>query len=77
MSNFIEHIKDYFHTDWSAMTLHDWLGLAITIVVFLVMIALYVYIFHPANREKLEKQRYIPLDEDAFTLYKSEREDPK
>ncbi|KPJ91719.1 MAG: hypothetical protein AMJ55_11170 [Gammaproteobacteria bacterium SG8_15] len=57
------------------MTLHDWLGLGITIVVFFVMIALYIYIFHPSNKEKLEAHRHIPLDDDAFTLYKSERED--
>ena len=72
MNSLFESIKNYFYTDWSAMTLHDWLGLGITIVVFLVMIALYVYIFHPSNREKLEQQRYIPLDDDALT-----REDPK
>ncbi|MCG6970230.1 MAG: cbb3-type cytochrome c oxidase subunit 3 [Gammaproteobacteria bacterium] len=57
-------MSDYFFTDWGAMTLQDWLGLIVTIVVFLLMIGLYVYVFHPANKEKLEAQRYIPLDED-------------
>ncbi|MCF6339076.1 MAG: cbb3-type cytochrome c oxidase subunit 3 [Gammaproteobacteria bacterium] len=57
-------LKDYFHTDWAAMTLHDWLGMGVTIVVFFVMIGLYVYIFHPANKERLEAHRYIPLDDD-------------
>lgn len=75
MNSTWENIKEYFHTDWAAMTLHDWLGLGITIVVFFVMIALYIYIFHPSNKEKLEAHRHIPLDDDAFTLYKSERED--
>lgn len=46
------------------MTLHDWLGLGITIVVFIVMIAIYSYIFHPANKERLEAMRNIPFDED-------------
>ncbi len=73
----MESIKEYFHTDWAAMTLHDWLGLGITIVVFFVMIALYVYVFKPSNKEKLEAQRYIPMDDDDFTLHKSERENPK
>ena len=72
----MDSIKEYFHTDWAAMTLHDWLGLSITIVVFFVMVALYIYIFHPSNKEKLEAHRHIPLDDDAFTV-KSEREDRK
>ncbi len=57
-------LSDYFHTDWSAMTQHDWVGLTITVVVFLFMIALYVYVLHPSNREKLEALRNIPLDDD-------------
>ena len=68
----MDSVKEYFHTDWAAMTLHDWLGLGITIVVFFVMIALYVYIFNPSNKEKLESHRYIPLDDDELT-----REDHK
>ena len=60
-------IKEYFQTDWAAMTLHDWLGMGITIVIFFMMIAIYVYIFHPANKEKFESQRFIPLDEDRIS----------
>ena len=60
----MDSIRQYFQTDWSAMTLHDWIGLGITIVVFFVMIALYVYVFHPSNKEKLESYRHIPLDDD-------------
>ena len=60
-------IKEYFQTDWAAMTFHDWLGLGITIVVFFVMIAIYLYIFHPANKERLESMRHIPLDEDRVS----------
>ena len=59
-------LGEYFHSDWAAMTLHDWLGLTITIIVFFVMIGLYVYIFHPANKERLEAHRFIPLDEDGI-----------
>ena len=61
----MNNLKDYFHTDWSAMTQHDWVGLIMTIVVFFVMLGLYLYIFHPANKERLEKQRYIPLDDES------------
>jgi len=60
----VNSIKEYFQTDWAAMTLHDWIGMGITVVVFFMMIAIYVYIFHPANKEMFESQRFIPLDED-------------
>ena len=59
----MDTIKEYFHTNWSAMTLHDWVGLTITIVVFIAMIALYVYVLHPANKQKLEAHRHIPMDD--------------
>ena len=57
-------MNDYFTTEWGAMTLQDWLGLIVTIVVFLLMIGLYLYVFHPANNAKLEAHRHIPLDDD-------------
>ena len=57
-------IEQYFHTDWGAFSQHDWLGLLLTILVFFVMIGLYAYVFHPANKERLEAQRHIPLDDD-------------
>jgi len=60
----VNNLKDYFHTDWSAMTQHDWLGLIMTVVVFFVMLGLYLYIFHPANKERFESHRYIPLDDE-------------
>lgn len=66
----MNEISAYFHTNWQAMGLHDWLGLGITIVVFLIMVGLYTYVFHPANKERLESQRYIPLDDDSFPVEK-------
>ena len=66
MNSLSETISNYFHTDWASMTLHDWLGLVITIVVFLFMIALYFYIFNPANKERLEAHRNIPIDDDEL-----------
>jgi cytochrome c oxidase cbb3-type subunit 4 len=57
-------LKEYFSTNWGEMTQHDWIGLIITIVTFFAMIGLYLYVFHPANRQKFEAQRYIPLEED-------------
>jgi uncharacterized iron-regulated membrane protein len=64
---------DYFHTDWAAMTLYDWLGLGVTLVVFFVMIGLYVYIFHPSNKEWLESQRHLPADDEHFPLEPKEK----
>ena len=57
-------LADFFSTDWGAMTLQDWLGMIVTVVVFLLMIGLYVYVFHPANKAKLEAHRHIPLHDD-------------
>ena len=59
-------IKDYFQTDWSAMTQHDWIGLIMTIAIFFVMVGLYVYVFHPSNKERLEAQRHIPLEDERL-----------
>jgi cytochrome c oxidase cbb3-type subunit 4 len=60
----VSKLKEYFYTDWEAMTASDWFGMILTVVVFLLMVALYVYVLRPKNRDKLEKQRFIPMDED-------------
>jgi len=62
----VNSIEDYFRTDWAAMTHNDWIGLIMTVAIFIVMIAIYVYALHPSNREKLEAQRFIPLDDDRL-----------
>lgn len=60
----MSNLKEYFHTDWAAMTLNDWIGMVLTVVIFLLMIGAYVYVFHPKNKERLESQRHILPDED-------------
>jgi cytochrome c oxidase cbb3-type subunit 4 len=55
---------DYFKTDWAAMTLNDWIGMILTVVIFLLMVWAYVHVFHPKNKDKLESQRYLPDDDD-------------
>ena len=57
-------LGEYFHTDWEAMTVNDWVGTILTVVVFLLMVVLYIYVLHPKNREKLEAQRHIPMEDD-------------
>lgn len=57
---------DYFHTDWEAMTTSDWVGTILTVVIFFLMVGLYVIVLRPKNRDKLEQQKYIPLDDDKI-----------
>ncbi|MCU7930655.1 MAG: cbb3-type cytochrome c oxidase subunit 3 [Candidatus Thiodiazotropha sp. (ex Codakia rugifera)] len=59
-------LKEYFYTDWEAMTTSDWVGLVMTVVTFLLMIGVYFYALRPKNREKLEKNRFIPMDDEAI-----------
>ena len=47
------------------MTTNDWIGTILTVVVFLLMVGLYVYVLRPKNREKFESKRFIPLDDEA------------
>ena len=54
----------YFETDWASMTLHDWIGLVVTVGIFALMIWAYVYALHPKNKEKFESQRRMPIDAD-------------
>ncbi len=59
-------LKAHFHTDWAAMTLNDWIGTILTVVVALLLVVAYVYVFRPKNREKLESRRFIPMEEDKI-----------
>jgi cytochrome c oxidase cbb3-type subunit 4 len=60
----VSSLAEYFRTDWGAMTTNDWIGLSITVVVFVLMVAAYFQVFRPKNRDKLESKRYIPFEED-------------
>jgi cytochrome c oxidase cbb3-type subunit IV len=60
-------VKEYFHTDWEAMTTNDWIGLIMTVVAFILMVIVYFYALRPKNREKLEKNRFIPMDDEDAT----------
>ena len=57
-------LRDYFVTDWSAMTAQDWVGLVLTVLVFLLMVGLYFYVWRPKNRERLESRRHLPFEAD-------------
>ncbi len=60
-------LGDYFSTDWEAMTATDWVGTILTVVIFLLMVGLYVHVLRPKNRDKFEKKKFIPMDEDNQT----------
>jgi len=60
----VSNLKEYFHTDWAAMTLSDWIGLIVTLGITVLMVLAYVFVFHPKNKEKLESQRHLLDDED-------------
>ena len=48
------------------MTTTDWVGTILTVVIFLLMVGLYVYVLRPKNREKFESKRFIPVDDEKM-----------
>jgi cytochrome c oxidase cbb3-type subunit 4 len=60
----VSNLREYFQTNWAAMTLHDWIGLILTVGTFLAMVWIYSYVFNPKNKERLESQRNIPFDDE-------------
>ncbi len=60
----VNSLREYFSTDWAAMTLHDWIGMIMTVSIFIIMLVAYVLVFHPKNKERLEAQRYIMFEDD-------------
>ena len=69
-STMMESSAGYFYTDWSAMTSHDWAGLIITVVTFVLMVIAYFYVFRPKNKDKLEAQKYMLMDDEPTTTEK-------
>ena len=65
-----ESAQGYFYTDWSAMTSHDWAGLMITSVTFILMAIAYFYVFRPKNKDKLEQQRFMLMDDEPTNTEK-------
>jgi len=63
----IEMLRDFFQTDWEAMTHSDWAGLVIVSVLSAVMIALYVWIFKPSNKDGFEQYRDFVNKDDEIS----------
>lgn len=52
-----EALQKFFYTDWSAMTRADWLGTVTVTVLAVLMAGLYVWVFRPANKDRIERYR--------------------
>jgi len=46
------------------MTTSDWIGLIVTVVIFILMIVAYFYVLRPGSKERLEKHKNIVMDDD-------------
>jgi len=53
----VNSLREYFSTDWDAMTHADWSGLIIVLVLTALMAGLYFWVFNPKNRDKFEQHR--------------------
>ncbi|MDH5543831.1 MAG: cbb3-type cytochrome c oxidase subunit 3 [Nitrospinota bacterium] len=59
-------IKDFFQTDFGAMTTSDWVGLTMTIVFFVLMLTAYAYVLNPKNAKRLNSYGDIPMNDDRL-----------
>ena len=57
-------IFEYLGMDVNAMTLNDWQGVVLTLLAAAAMIYIYFWVFNPKNKDALESQRNIPLEDD-------------
>jgi len=61
----VNSIREYFSTDWAAMTHADWSGLVIVLILTALMITVYVWTFSPKNRDKFEQHRdFVNMSEE-------------
>jgi type IV secretory pathway TrbL component len=56
---------DYLHTDWAAMSRNDWLGVLFTVLAFVAMVAVYVLVFNPKNKDALNSQSDMALRDEG------------
>ncbi len=57
-------LMDYLHTDWAAMSRHDWIGAVITVLAFAAMVTIYVLVFNPKNKEALNSHGDMALRDE-------------
>jgi len=61
----VTKLMDYLHTDWAAMTRNDWLGVVFTVLAFVAMVAVYVLVFNPRNKDALNSQSDMALRDEG------------
>ncbi len=54
----------YLGMDVAAMSANDWVGVFFSLVAFIGMVAVYVMVFRPANKDTFESQRGMALDDE-------------
>lgn len=57
-------LMEYLGMNTAVMSTNDWIGVFFTLVAFLGMVAVYVMVFRPANKEKFESLRGMALDDE-------------
>ena len=58
-------LMDYLHTDWTAMSRNDWLGVGFTVLAFVAMVAVYVLVFNPKNKDALNSRGDMALRDEG------------
>ncbi|MCX4190061.1 cbb3-type cytochrome c oxidase subunit 3 [Methylophaga sp. OBS3] len=56
------------------MTANDWIGTILTVIIFLLMFGMYIWVLRPKNKDTLESHRNLPLNDDDNEGY-SEKKD--
>jgi len=61
----VTKLLSYLHTDWVSMTSNDWQGVLLTVAAFVAMIAAYVMVFNPRNKDAFEAQSDMFLRDEG------------
>ena len=60
MTNLLGH----FGMDVAAMSVNDWIGVCLSLIAFIGMVAVYFMVFRPSNKDMFESQRGMALDDE-------------
>jgi len=60
----VTKLLGYLGMDVAAMTTNDWLGVFFALTSFIGMVAVYVLVFRPANKDMFESRRSMALDDE-------------
>ncbi len=48
---------------YAIMTAVDWLGLSLSVILFVLTVGVYLYVFSPKTGRKLEQHKHLIMDE--------------